>query len=141
AVSANDIWAVGSIGINRTLTEHWDGSSRSIVHSPNPAVNQNFLLGVTALSDGTVTAVGHQEDINTDQPMILMNAGSTPKSLTTAGAPTTATLAPLDAAAVDQLFAAALAAGQPLSFTSHRWRAHQAGASDALDSLWKDTGS
>jgi hypothetical protein len=141
AISANDIWAVGNASVQETLTEHWDGKSWSIVHSPNPAVNQNLLNGVTALSDGTVAAVGHQEDINTDQPMILMNAGSTPKSLTTAGAPTTATLAPLDAAAVDQLFAAAVAAGQPLWLTGHSARAHKVAAKGARDDLPRDIGS
>jgi hypothetical protein len=59
AVSANDIWAVGSIDSDQTLTEHWDGTSWSIVSSP--AVGQ--LEGVTALSDGTVVAVSTQGDI------------------------------------------------------------------------------
>jgi hypothetical protein len=71
AISANDIWAVGNIGINKTLTEHWDGTSWSSIPSPNPAVNRNELFGVTALSDGTVAAVGHQADVSADQPLIL----------------------------------------------------------------------
>src|SRR5947209_14875409 len=43
AVSANDIWSVGSFNVGpyanslRTLTEHWNGTSWSIVPSPNPA--------------------------------------------------------------------------------------------------------
>ena len=52
AVSANDIWAVG-VGAG-TVTEHWDGTSWSIIPSPRPGE----LFGVTALSDGTVVAVG-----------------------------------------------------------------------------------
>jgi hypothetical protein len=79
AISANDIWAVGSIGAAKTLTEHWDGTSWSIIPSPSPAANQNELFAVTALGDGTVVAVGHQEDVNTDQPLILQNAASAPK--------------------------------------------------------------
>jgi hypothetical protein len=45
AVSANDIWAVG------TAVENWNGTSWSIVSSPRGA------YAVTALSDGTVVAV------------------------------------------------------------------------------------
>jgi hypothetical protein len=45
SISANDIWAVGSIGVAKTITEHWDGTSWSIIHSPNPAANQNELFG------------------------------------------------------------------------------------------------
>jgi hypothetical protein len=50
AISANDIWAVGTIGFTiRTLTEHWDGTSWSVIPGPNPAENQDELFGVTAL--------------------------------------------------------------------------------------------
>jgi hypothetical protein len=69
AVSANDIWAVGistdpSTGFNRTLTEHWDGTNWSVVSSPNATTGHNVLNGVSALSDGTVTAVGYAIDPN-----------------------------------------------------------------------------
>jgi hypothetical protein len=50
AISASDIWAVGF------AIEQWNGTSWSIIASP--AVGQ--LQGVTALSDGTVTAVSNQ---------------------------------------------------------------------------------
>jgi hypothetical protein len=65
AVSANDIWAVGTFtnpatGLGQTLTEHWDGTSWTIIPSPNASTTgTNALLGVTALSDGTVIAVGY----------------------------------------------------------------------------------
>jgi hypothetical protein len=97
AISANDIWAVGAFGGTSavpsefTLTEHWDGTNWSIIPSPSPAANQNQLFAVTALSDGTVAAVGHQEDSNTDQPLILQNAASAPQ--------TAAATAPLAASA------------------------------------------
>jgi hypothetical protein len=93
AVSANDIWAVGSfpvIGGEQTLTEHWDGTSWSIIASPNPGKVANGLSGVTALSDGTVAAVGFEETNKTVTGLILQNAGSAPKAATTA-VPITAT--------------------------------------------------
>jgi hypothetical protein len=141
AISAKDIWAVGSIGVHETLTEHWNGRSWSVIHSPNPAQNQNFLNGVTALSDGTVAAVGHQEDVNTDQPLILMNSGSAPTAGTETAAPGATMITPLDAAAVDQLFAAAIVANQPLSLSGHGARAHKVAANGALDVLPRDIGS
>jgi hypothetical protein len=123
AISANDIWAVGSMGgVNgvataQTLTEHWDGTSWSIIPSPSPAANQNELFAVTALSDGTVVAVGHQEDVNTDQPLILQNAASAPQ-LTNGpmnAATTNTTLTRLDIGRQDRLLLAGTNADQPLS--------------------------
>jgi hypothetical protein len=67
AISANNIWAVGFTGpadypIEQTLTEHWNGTSWSVVPSPNATTGQNLLFGVTALSSGTVVAVGTASD-------------------------------------------------------------------------------
>src|SRR5690242_16534021 len=50
AVSANDVWAVGNtqnngVGNPQTLIEHWDGTSWSVVPSPNPGSN-NILYAV-----------------------------------------------------------------------------------------------
>ena len=73
-----DIWAIGeanrSLGGSVTLIEHWDGTSWRIVNSQNGGNFQNGLLGVDALSDGTVVAVGFQEDQGFDaMPLILEN--------------------------------------------------------------------
>src|SRR6266550_5340794 len=50
-VSANDIWAVGSSGSQRsgaqTLIEHWNGSHWSVMKSPNPGSSSDHLNGVT----------------------------------------------------------------------------------------------
>jgi hypothetical protein len=54
AVSANDIWAVGH-QLEGPFTEQWDGNKWSIVNTPSGVAN---LIGMTALSDGTVVAVG-----------------------------------------------------------------------------------
>jgi uncharacterized protein (TIGR03118 family) len=76
AISANDIWAVGSVitstGQMATLTEHWDGASWKIVGSPNPGNFSDGLSGVTALSDGTVVAVGFQQDKGFDKDTLIL---------------------------------------------------------------------
>jgi hypothetical protein len=78
AVSANDVWAVGSFhkssGGSATLIEHWDGTSWTIISSPNPGTASNSLSGVTALNDGTVVAVGSQTNQGTGgTPLIVQN--------------------------------------------------------------------
>jgi len=60
-VAANDVWAVGYTingSVRQTLTMHWDGSSWTIITSPNPSTSYNELLGVTALGATDVWAVG-----------------------------------------------------------------------------------
>jgi hypothetical protein len=63
AISPTDAWAVGSdIGATTpigggTLTEHWNGSSWSIVPSPTPGADDS-LSGVAARSASDVIAVG-----------------------------------------------------------------------------------
>ena len=67
AVSATDVWAVGSSGSQssggQTLIEKWNGTSWGIVASPNPGSIYNTLSGVTAVSATNVWAVGY--DVNT----------------------------------------------------------------------------
>jgi hypothetical protein len=62
-VSPTDIWAVGNSGIygetRRTLVEHWNGSSWSMVPSPNGPNEVNWLLGADAVSASNVWAVGY----------------------------------------------------------------------------------
>ena len=67
ARSAGDVWAVGTrqdrsgaIPIDRTLTEHWNGSAWSVVASPNVGGNDNLLNGVAATT-GDVWAVGSSD--------------------------------------------------------------------------------
>ena len=64
-VSANDVWAVGTAdqssttGLYQTLTEHWNGTSWSVVKSPDVGIYSNYLYGVTAISSSNVWAVGY----------------------------------------------------------------------------------
>lgn len=75
ADSPTDAWAVGTVGTfpccarsgvgdsqnERTLTEHWDGTSWAQIASPNPGALENaytVLYGVSAASSMQVWAVG-----------------------------------------------------------------------------------
>jgi hypothetical protein len=140
AISANDIWAVGE-ALNQTLTEHWDGTSWSVINSPDPG-KFNVLVAATALSDGTVAAVGYQTDFAGHTfGIILQNAASAPKTASPAAVTTRTTPArlapgpalaaaatmgtmpaPLDALAVDQLFAPTDPAGQSFWLAGRRSR-------------------
>src|SRR5204862_93380 len=57
AVASNDAWAVGYYQVYgntfQTLTEHWNGTSWSIVPSPNPGSN-TYLYAVVALAANDV---------------------------------------------------------------------------------------
>ncbi len=61
AISADDIWAVGSaLAANiQTLILHWNGSAWRIVPSPNVDVASNVLTSVSAISTNDVWAVGY----------------------------------------------------------------------------------
>jgi hypothetical protein len=58
AVAANDVWAVGGGTGVGGVTEHWDGTSWTILATPSGV----SLNGVIAHSDGTVVAVGVQNN-------------------------------------------------------------------------------
>jgi hypothetical protein len=68
----NDVWAVGhsrsGASPEQTLTMHWNGSSWSIVASPNDGAGANFLYGVDALSTSDAWAVGSS---STDKPLAM----------------------------------------------------------------------
>jgi hypothetical protein len=63
-VSPSDIWAAGfyfysAIAEYQTLIEHWNGTSWSVVPSPNAGSGTNFLLGVSAAAANDAWAVGY----------------------------------------------------------------------------------
>lgn len=71
ALAANDVWAVGygenpaiPLGSGSpadiTLIEHWDGSSWSIVPSPNPDQDVNQLHAITGVASNDLWAVGQR---------------------------------------------------------------------------------
>ena len=68
AAASNDIWTVGydeTNGLDQTLTEHWDGTSWSIISSPNIPGTSNRLNAVTVLSSTDVWAAGYSGIIST----------------------------------------------------------------------------
>jgi hypothetical protein len=73
AVGTDDAWAVGYRfvnGIGRTLTMHWDGTTWSIVPSPNAGTIQDFLYGVSAAGPKDVWAVGNFYDGSAQQTLV-----------------------------------------------------------------------
>jgi len=75
AESSSDVWAVGyhdnpGTGPKRTLIEHWDGTSWSVVTSPNVGVYDNRLQGVATVSSTNVWAVGYYSTSSAIQTLI-----------------------------------------------------------------------
>jgi len=63
ALSPTDVWAVGSYddaAAVKTLVEHWDGTTWTLMPSPSPGKKGGSTLeGVTAVAQNDVWAVGH----------------------------------------------------------------------------------
>jgi hypothetical protein len=82
ALSVTDAWAVGLSASpsatfeSHTLTEHWDGTSWSVVPSPSPASGPS-LSGVLALAPDDVWAVGSKSRGMADRTLIEHWDGST----------------------------------------------------------------
>ncbi len=74
AVSSTDIWAVGgtsavpNINSQKTLIEHWDGTTWSIISSPNSPMAANELAGVDVVTATDIWAVGYQADDDVHGP-------------------------------------------------------------------------
>jgi hypothetical protein len=69
--SASDCWAIGGyyaygiMGVvDHTLAEHWDGTSWSIIDSPDVGFRDNMLVGITCLSASQCWAVGRSTNTN-----------------------------------------------------------------------------
>jgi hypothetical protein len=62
AVSAQDVWAVGVMNsngsISQTMVQHWDGTSWTIFPSQSPGAGLNELNYVATTASGNLWAVG-----------------------------------------------------------------------------------
>ncbi|HET9496209.1 MAG TPA: hypothetical protein VFR15_18430, partial [Chloroflexia bacterium] len=77
ASGPNDVWAVGHYATDgrtdqRTLTMHWDGSSWSIVPSPNVGSNRNYLNGAASSGPNSAWAVGFYWNASNVQRTLTM---------------------------------------------------------------------
>jgi hypothetical protein len=80
ALSSIDVWAVGYRAkplpeggfVNRTVTQHWDGTAWTIVPSPNLGVD-DVLLGMATTGPSTVFAVGGFTNPS-QRTLVLLNA-------------------------------------------------------------------
>lgn len=79
AISKNDVWAVGESNASGpasgddTLIEFYNGTSWSVVASPNPGNDGDFLTAIATLSPKNVWAIGWYDDplIQELSPLIL----------------------------------------------------------------------
>src|SRR5439155_26961001 len=91
ALPSQSEWAVGQFFQNsqsrsRTLTELWNGSSWSIVSSPNRGLSHNYLNGVGATPIGTRWAVGaHYNNQLIERTLILQKLPQEERPLACAG--------------------------------------------------------
>jgi hypothetical protein len=96
AVSATEMWAVGATsadGVNeRTLIEHWNGTTWSQVPSPNPWSISNHLTDVAVVAPNDAWAVGYGMEITGRQIVILHWNGT---AWTTVPTPAVAVAAPV----------------------------------------------
>jgi hypothetical protein len=79
ASSSDQVWAVGSIpagGGTRTFAQRWNGSSWSVIPTPNVPSDANVLADVTALSPSAAWAVGWWHDPSGDRTLIERWNGS-----------------------------------------------------------------
>ncbi|HYP40054.1 MAG TPA: S-layer homology domain-containing protein [Chloroflexia bacterium] len=95
ALTPDDVWAVGNrweatdgSSYGRTLIEHWDGSTWSVVPSPNGGTHQyttSFLVDVAAIAPDDAWAIGYWSDYigGSNYPLALHWDGVTWSSVET----------------------------------------------------------
>jgi hypothetical protein len=79
-VGANNVWAVGNTdnGPVKTLIEHWDGTSWTVVPSPSPGSGfDDELSGVAATSATNIWAVGQFTPVGGNQTALILHFDGT----------------------------------------------------------------
>ncbi len=91
AVSSSDVWAVGfqviTTGVTQTLTEHWNGTTWSVVASPDPGSINNELFSVAAVSSNDVWAVGFTASSSSAQKTLIEHWNGTTWSVVKSPSP------------------------------------------------------
>lgn len=88
AVSATDVWSVGSYepnfnGTSLTLIEHYNGTTWSMIPSPNVGTNSNTLNSVAVVSATDVWAVGSYQNSNNIGQTLIEHWNGTQWSIVT----------------------------------------------------------
>jgi len=130
AAASNDVWAVGGWGASgpvlRTLVEHWDGTTWSIVPSPNAGSSDNELLGEALVSANDIWAVGNYWDGSRARTLIEHWDGT---AWTVVPSPNVSTYN-------NNLFSAAGRAGNDVWASGEACMAFGCGSSQALIEHW-----
>jgi hypothetical protein len=86
-VSERNIWTAGAYNdksnILHTLIEHWNGTSWSVVNSPNVGPYGSLLDGVSALSASNIWAVGFDTTSSNQQQTLIEHWNGTKWSVVT----------------------------------------------------------
>jgi hypothetical protein len=133
-LAACDAWAVGddngSGGGRQTLTEHWNGSSWTVLPSPDPGVVDSVLTSVGPVSAANVWAVGYTANGADGETLILHWNGTkwtqvpSPDPAGTGGDNdlfSVAATSPSDAWAVGEVFTGSQIATLIMRWNGRRW--------------------
>lgn len=131
-VSPCNAWAVGSYlsgGVDRTLIEHWNGSSWRVFPSASPGSFYNRLAGVQARSGSDIWAVGSYSNAEFATKTLVLHWNgrvwkpvSSPSPGTQAGLTAVHATSGTDAWAVGQSFTGAQEHALILHWNGHTWR-------------------
>jgi hypothetical protein len=99
AITDTDVWAVGGFedanDLWHTLTEHWDGSSWSVVKAFDAGTNGNQFYAVKALATNNVYAIGQQANAGFPNQALIEHWDGKAWSLVTSPADPSASALPL----------------------------------------------
>ena len=99
AISDTDAWAVGAeqdaAGLWHTLTEHWNGSTWSVVDAVDVGSNGNQFFAVTAVAGNNVYAAGQQAGSAFPNEALIEHWNGTSWSVVSSPGNTSASVLPL----------------------------------------------
>ena len=102
AITDTDVWAVGAQedanNVWHTLTEHWDGSTWSVVNAVDAGTSGNQFYAVKALATNDVYAIGQQAGAGFPNQALIEHWNGSTWSVVTSPADGSGSVLPLDIA-------------------------------------------